>query len=310
MYRKLALTILTSIFLTAPSAVFALDMPTTGTQLAEMNGINAQSYVVADVKTGNILIGKNQDMPWTPASLTKLVTAMVVLDSKVKLSKVVTMTTQDQISGECTSGGACIKSKAGVKFTVDALFHAALLPSANNAANALARSTGLSSAAFAQKMNNKAASLGATSTHFYEPTGLEPANKTTAADYAKIIAVAYSSSYLRSVAGLQKYYLRSYNNSRYNQTIKNTDKLLADQDITMIGAKTGYLNESKYNFAALLKSKEGQRLSVVVLGEEHLYSAFAETKTLAGLAKDAQAIALWTPQFVLGTSTSALLLHN
>jgi len=310
MSKKYITTILIFFFLSAPGAVFALEMPQSGNQLAEMSGVNAQAYVVRDAATGEVLISSNPDLAWTPASLTKLITALVVLDSQVKLTKVITMTADDQTAGDCTSGGACIKSKAGVQFTVDALFHAALLPSANNAANALARSTGLSTSDFAQKMNEKAVTLGATNTHFNEPTGLDPANKTTAGDYAKIIAAAYSNSYLRGIAALQNYYLRSSNNSKYNQTIKNTDKLLADQDITMIGAKTGYLNESKYNFAALLKNADGQQLSVVVLGEQHLYSAFAETKLLAGLAEEAKALAMWNQPSVLGTTTQLSLTNN
>ena len=125
-------------------------------------------------------------------------------------------------------------------------------------------------------MNEKAASLGATNSHFNEPTGLDPTNIITAGDYSKIIAAAFSNSYLRNIAGLTSYALHSTNNSGYNQTIKNTDKLLANSDIQILGAKTGYLNESKYNFSALVKNPDGQELAIVVLGENHLYTAFDE----------------------------------
>ena len=112
---------------------------------------------------------------------------------------------------------------------------------------------------------------------FYEPTGLDPQNTITAADYAKIISAAFQSPYLQQIAQLSNYTLHSTNNSRYNQTIKNTDKLLADSGVQILGAKTGYLNESKYNFSALVQIG-GQTLAVVVLGEDHLYTAFDETK--------------------------------
>ena len=178
------------------------------------------------------------------------------------------------------------------------------MPSANNAANALARSTGLSTADFAARMNQKAASLGAINVHFNEPTGMDPNNKITAADYVKILTAGFSNSYLKQVAAMQTYTLRSTNNSRYNQTIKNTDKLLTDADIQVIGAKTGYLDEAQYNFASLLTYHGGDELAVVVLGEQHLYSAFAETKTLALLGEMTRDLALQNsaPQ-VLGTST-------
>lgn len=305
------------VLLAAPGAVFALDMPQVqglqmpqnGDDLASMFGINAQAYVVTDAATGQMLIDKNSDQSWTPASLTKLVTALVVLDAKPKLSKTVVMTQADQIAGGCSQGGACIKARSGVKFTVDGLFHAMLMPSANNAANALARSTGLSKAAFAAKMNQEAANLGAVNSHFNEPTGMDPTNSITAADYAKIVTAAFSNPYLQAIAQLDSYPLRSTNNSRYNQTIQNTDKLLGDTDIQILGAKTGYLDESKYNFAAVIKTSFGQQYAVVVLGEQHLSSAFDETKELADLASQAQVLAMlqsFQPR-ILGTTTQQTL---
>ena len=301
--------------LTAPSAVFALgimpglQMPQSANDLAQMSGLNAVSYIVADAQTGQILIDKNSLAQWPPASLTKIVTALVVLDTKPDLKKSVAMTAQDQVAGGCSRGGACIKTKIGVKFSVDGLFHAMLMPSANNAANALARSTGLSAAAFADRMNKKAAELGAVNSHFNEPTGMDPTNLITANDYAKIISAAFNNQYLTGIAGQSSYALRSTNNSRYNQTIKNTDKLLADSGIQILGAKTGYLNESKYNFAALVQTSNGQKLSIVVLGEEHLFTAFDETKALADLSQQAKILAL-TNNFtglVLGTSTASVI---
>ncbi len=320
MFKIKIVTILITALLVFPSSVFALSMPnlattatpsagltmpSSGNDLAAMYGIDAQAYVVKDMTTGQILINKNANLSWTPASLTKLITALVVLDTKPKLTQVVTMSTADQIAGFCSQGGACIKSKAGVKFTLDGLFHAALMPSANNAANALARSTGLTQAQFVARMNAKAASLGAINTHFNEPTGMDPTNQITAADYVNIVSAAFSNPYLQSIAGLTNFSLRSINNSGYNQTIKNTDKLLTDDDVQLIGAKTGYLDESRYNFAALLKYRGGDNLAVVVLGEPHLYQAFAETKTLASLAETAKYLAIINPLGqVLGASKS------
>jgi D-alanyl-D-alanine carboxypeptidase (penicillin-binding protein 5/6) len=308
MLKKQFITILVGLSFLAPTAASALEMPTSGNDLANTMSINAQAYIVVNPQTGQVLMDKNSNTPWVPASLTKLVTALVVLDTKPKLAKIVTMTDQDQVVGWCKSGGACIKSVPGVKFTVDGLFHAALIPSANNAASALARSTGLSTAEFVNRMNKKVTSLGATQTHFNEPTGMDPSNTITAADYVHVVQAAFTNSYLRTVAGMSTYSLKSTNNSKYNQTIKNTDKLLTDGDVQVLGAKTGYLDESLYNFATLLKYQGGKEMVVVVLGERHLYSAFAETKVLASLARDAEALAILNLQNpsswgVLGTST-------
>jgi D-alanyl-D-alanine carboxypeptidase len=169
----------------------------------------------------------------------------------------------------------------------------------------LARSTGLTAAQFSKRMNQKAAALGAGHSHFNEPTGLDPSNIITAADYAKIVTAAFSNPYLRGIAQLSDYALRSSNNSRYNQTIKSTDKLLGDAQTVMLGAKTGYLNEAGYNFASLIKFNGSQELAVVVLGEDHLYSAFSETKQLLALSQMARALALLNlPPAVLGTDTA------
>ncbi len=304
---KTKIKLLTSFIIVAtilPRTVSALFMPTSGSELADMLGITAPAFVVADANSGEILISKNANSPRIPASLTKLVTMLVVLDTKPKLAKTVTMAQSDQTAGYCKAGGVCIKSKAGVKFTVDGLFHAALMLSANNAASALARSTGLSKSQFVALMNKKAKSLGATNTNFTEPTGMDTSNITTAADYAKITAAAFSFPYLSGIANETDYTLNSTNNSKYTQYIKNGDKLLGDAEVQVLGGKTGYLNESKYNFASLLKSPFNQQLAIVVLGEEHMYTAFDETKQLARLSGAANFLSLFSAPEVAGTSTS------
>jgi D-alanyl-D-alanine carboxypeptidase len=281
----------------------ALSMPTSGNDLLNLSGgANAEAYIVVNTKTGDVLMDKNADELWPPASLTKLVTALVVLDTKPSLTKKITMTAADQVMGFCANGGGCIKSASGVQFSMNDLFYAALLPSANNAAAALARSTGMTTKQFAAKMGAKAAALGAIGATFNEPTGMDPNNQITAAGYAKILAAAYANSYLKKVAQTQTYTVTSLNNKKYTQTVKNSDKLLSTSAITMIGAKTGYLDESKYNFASLLKYDNGPTLAVVVLGEPHLYMAFSDTELLAGLAGTAISITQPTASTVRASS--------
>jgi D-alanyl-D-alanine carboxypeptidase len=255
--------------------------------------VTAKAYMLIDADTKLVVAASNPDLAWTAASLTKLITALVVLDTHTALSKSVTMAKADQTMGECTSGGVCIKSAAGVKFTLDGLFNAVIIKSANNAANALARSTGLSTAQFAKKMNAKAKALGAAHSVFYEPTGMNPNNKITAADYAKIVAAAFDNSYLSTIAQKSDYALASLNNSKYNQTIKNSDSLLTSSVVNLVGSKTGYLPQSRYNLATVLKYNDKQYI-VVVLGEPHMYMAYADTEFLATLVGKPKDIALQT----------------
>lgn len=306
--RAVLLLVLTA-FLLPFSQVSALNMPTNGNDFIALTQtqLNARAYIVEDMTTGQVIADNNSSMPWVPASLTKLVTAMVVMDSKPKLTKSVKITVLDESRGACTSGGDCINAKPGVAFTIDGLFHAALLPSANNAASALAASTGMSAAQFTAKMNAKVKSLGATGSVFNEPTGMDPSNTITASDYAKIIAAAYSNSYLRQVAETQTYVLKSTNNKKYNQTLKNTDKLLSSPGVQMIAAKTGYLDESQYNFASLVKLSNGDKAAIVVLGEPHLYMAFSDTTSLSLIAEQMQSVA---SSGSLTASTSSVLLSN
>lgn len=302
-----AVLAITSSFFGLTQKASALSMPANGNDLLDVSGgANAEAYIVVNTATGNVLMDKNANELWPPASLTKLVTALVVLDTKPNLSKKITMNASDQAMGFCSDGGDCIRSASGVQFTMNDLFYAALLPSANNAAAALARSTGMTTKQFAAKMDAKAVALGATRASFNEPTGMDPTNTITAAGYAKILAAAYSNSYLKKVAQTQTYTMKSLNNAKYTQTVKNSDKLLADNDITMIGAKTGYLDESMYNFASLLQYDNGPTLAVVVLGEPHLYLAFSDTERLAGLAGTAISLAQTSSPVPATVSASAV----
>ena len=255
--------------------------------------VTAKAYVLIDADTKLVVAAENPDLTWTAASLTKLITTLVVLDTNPKLSKSVTMAKADQTMSQCSSGGVCIKSASGVKFTLDGLFNAVIIKSANNAASALARSTGLSSSQFAKKMNAKAKALGAVHSRFYEPTGMNPENIITAADYGKIVAAAFDNPYLSTIAQKSDYALVSPNNSKYNQMIKNSNTLLTSSEVDLVGSKTGYLPQSRYNLATVLKYKD-KRYIVVVLGEPHMYLAYADTEFLATLVDGPKDISLLT----------------
>ncbi len=297
--NKVKTYLIISILFILPNIGRALDMPTSAESVADSLGITARSYIVVNKTTGDVLMSKNPNLLWTPASLTKLVTLLVVLDYKPKMTKAISMVKADEV------GGARINTKAGIKYTVKDLFYSALLPSANNATRALARSTGLSEAQFVEKMNQKAKDLGANNTHFLEPTGMSEFNVTTASDYVKIAKVAFENPVIRQITGTSKYSFKALNSTKYSNSLKNTNKLLSDADITMVSGKTGYLVESKYNFATEVKDRFGNESIVVLLGSDNPVTQFAETKQLALLAGFAKTfIAVFPPQTtVAGTST-------
>lgn len=288
-----------------PAAALALQMPSSASELANMMDISSRAYVVADANDGRIILAKDADIPWVAASLTKLITALVFLDTQPNMSKVVKITAQDQQGGACSSGGACIATKPGVSYPLKDLFNASIVASANNATMALARSTGLSAEQFVNKMNEKARQLGAIHSNFVEPTGMSASNIITASDYAKIVKVALDNPVIAKAAAQTTYNFTAVNNRKFNHKLKSTNKLLGDLDAGIIGGKTGYLAESQYNFASRARNQLGGTFLVVVLGSKSNFSQFKETKELAALGSLASTFSNFYNNAVLGTSTEA-----
>jgi D-alanyl-D-alanine endopeptidase (penicillin-binding protein 7) len=255
--------------------------------------ISAKAYIVTDTSNNSIIVAENQNVSRAPASLTKLVTLMVVMDTKPNFEKETAITKADQIAGECGKGGGCLKTKVGTKYLLKDLFYAAMLPSANNAANALSRSTGLNPSKFVARMNAKVKALGAKSSKFYEPTGMSEKNVVTAADYSKIVTAAFKYPFLKEVAQTASYDIVALNDPAYNLTVKNNNNLLGSEEVNIIGAKNGYIGSvSGYNYGALIKTKTGKEFSVVLLGEPHMYTAYDDTKFLVKLVESLQEVAL------------------
>jgi D-alanyl-D-alanine carboxypeptidase len=300
--RKFLIIFILFVFLASPTFVRALNIGELLQGNKDSNAFTAESYVVIDDQTGQIVMSKNSTSPWVPASITKLITALVVLDTKPNLNKSVAINSFDQSAGGCNEGGACLYTKLGVSYKVKDLFYASLVASANNATHALSRSTGLTEEQFVKRMNNKAKELGAVNTTFYEPTGMDPKNTTTAEDYAKITFNAFSNQFIHEIAVTSQYKFSSTNNKRYIHTIKNTNKLLGDSDVQVIGGKTGYLDESRYNFVSVLKDRFENEFTIVVMGSKNGAAEFSETKQLLSLAGLSKSFNLGLPG-VLGAST-------
>lgn len=291
-------------------AVSALQMPSSAVDLLQMASFSSQAFAVADGQDGRIILSKNADLPWVPASLTKLVTAMVFLDTKPNMNKTLYIKASDQTGGGCSSGGACLSTKPGVAYRLGDLFNASLVASANNATMAVARSTGMTQEEFVKKMNEKARELGASGTVFTEPAGMSPLNVTTASDYVKIAKTALNNPVIAASVAQTSYSFKSVNSRKYVHSLKTTNKLLGDAGLDILGGKTGYLEESKYNFVSRVNGPMGSQLIVVILGSKSSAAEFQETKELVSLGSLALAFfppANLTAGSVLGTSTAVTL---
>jgi D-alanyl-D-alanine carboxypeptidase len=245
--------------------------------------IKAKAAVVVDWRSGASLFEKNADEPLPIASITKLMTALVALGDKPDLGRTV------DILGSDERPGGIPYLVPGEQVTVGDLLHLSLIPSANGAAVALARSTGRSAEEFVTKMNETAAGLGMTGTTFVDPTGLESGNTATARDVATLVRHALSIEKIREIASMRQYEFTALTGRHHS--IRSTDELLGSflskPPYAFLGGKTGYLEEAGYCFGAAASNEGGDRVVAVVLGAETKEDRFREVKSLLYWAFDA-----------------------
>lgn len=243
--------------------------------------VTARGYTVIDQRTGLILAQKNAGITRPIASLTKLMTADVVLGRKTALNKMVTMRAGDAV------GGSTLGLKVGNKLSVSDLFYAAFLPSANDATNMLAGATGLSRPKFVENMNERARSLGLVRTVFTDPTGIDEGNISTPREFAVLAQTIFRRPEVRRYATTVERTIRVLPR-KIAKKVKNSNFILSRpeyEDLYVTAGKTGYLGpEIGWNIAVALH--DGQRavhpeLLVVVFGTETLKQGSTEAADLA-----------------------------
>jgi D-alanyl-D-alanine carboxypeptidase (penicillin-binding protein 5/6) len=247
--------------------LFAICLPNS---FAE--GINSQAAVVIDASTGEILYAKNSDYQLFPASTTKLMTAIIVIE-KANLSEIVTISQKAAQAHPFKAG-----FKKGDKVSIESLLFAALLKSANDAAVALAEAVAGSEESFVCFMNEKAALIGAANTRFINATGLPGIGQyITALDLSKIMKYAMSYSKLKEILATPSAEVSTEKGKAI--FLKNTDKLLwSDEQI--IGGKTGYTNSAKHCFV-FAAERDGKIIIVSLLGSPTRKNLWKEAKKLA-----------------------------
>lgn len=223
------------------------------------------SSATLNATNGKYVSGKNADTVLPLASLTKLMTALVLLDLKVNLNKKIVINDR-QINyvtpyidaGDVTSG---INIKTGDKVLLNDMWNAMLIASSNEAAIILVDNSGLSRAQFVRRMNSKAKALGLKKTKFTDPSGIDPKNVGTAKEMAIIAQRAYAYSSVRTVSSKPSYKFQELVSGRSVNVISRNTSLLA---MKPLGMKVGYLKEAKINVAVRLKKKSKDRVVVVL----------------------------------------------
>ena len=234
---------------------------------------NLKAAILVNYDNGEVIYARNADVPRPIASISKLVTAMVALDHGVDLAKTETITKEDAHRSSRS------RLRVGDQLSVKDLLYAALMNSDNRAARALARATSGSQEDFVRDMNYKVRELGLEHTAFYEPTGLDERNVSTAHEVAKLLHYAYDYPLIAKITSTKRYRCQVLNRKSRTVPMANTN-LLVHSPYRVLGGKTGYIRESDYCLTTLVQNKAGERLTCVVLGVPGDRLRFREARRL------------------------------
>lgn len=239
--------------------------------------LTAASALVVDDETDTVLFAKNLEAVRSLASITKLMSALVILDFPLDWTTTTIVT-------EADLDNSSHHINAGEKYTLEDLWNVALVGSSNSAINVLVRATGFTAEEFVGRMNHKAAQLGLTSARFADPTGLDNRNMSKIEDTARLLKTALEQDKIFKTLQIQEYYAQPL--GKKLRRIWSTDWLLThwipnNFKSVQIAGKTGYIVDSDYNFAVRLTDDTGHSVRVVVLGASSNETRFTEARDLA-----------------------------
>jgi D-alanyl-D-alanine endopeptidase (penicillin-binding protein 7) len=241
--------------------------------------VTAQKYLAIDLASGKMLLGKDINAVQPLASITKLMTALVIIDDNPKWQKKVEMTESDETVGAIPH----INRGEQVKFYD--LWKSALISSDNNAIMAMIRSLGYSREEFVEKMNAKARELGMHNTSFTDPTGLSEKNVSTALDISRLVHAALEKNEIKESVLQNKYSFNILNSDKV-RNISTTDILIKsflndnEYGYELLGGKTGFINEAGYCLAVEISNKN-REVAIVVLNSSSLENRFQDVKVIA-----------------------------
>lgn len=238
----------------------------------EVPDVRAEAAIIYNPTTGEVLWESHAQDQRSMASITKVMTALVFLESGAAMDTPVTVQRSD------VSRASTTYLRAGFKLTADDLLNLLLVGSDNAAARALARISPYGAEGFITKMNEKAAELGLVNTRYADPSGLLAENVSSAYDLARLIAHASADERVGGIMRKQTYTTQA---GRQTITARSTNQIVRTGDIDVVGGKTGFISRSGYCLATLLRLPQtGQQVAVVVLGAKSNASRFWETRHL------------------------------
>lgn len=226
-------------------------------QVAHTLSLRSAAAIIQDEETGEILYGKNASAVAPIASITKLMTAMVVLDAGLDLNEILTISAEDMDSLRGTHS----RLKPGASLSRDELLRVALMASENRAAAALGRTTypgGIE--AFTRAMNLKAQMLGMNDSRFEDATGLSSANVSSADDLVKLVRAAHQYDLIRSYTTMTGHEVHVAGRPL---AYHNTNRLVANGSWNIGLSKTGFTNDA--GRCLVLQARLAERQVIIVL---------------------------------------------
>jgi D-alanyl-D-alanine endopeptidase (penicillin-binding protein 7) len=234
--------------------------------------LKSSSVLVIDQSDSSVLYSRNSDVPMPIASITKLMTALVVLDAKQPLDEPIQITDADRDLPKSSVSRLTV----GTTLTRGDLMHLALMASENRAAHALGSNYPGGLPAMVAAMNAKAAELGMTNSHFVDPTGLSSQNVASPEDLSKLVIAASHNSTIREFSTDRRYAVKV---RRHMVEYRNTDNLVANPTWNIVVQKTGYIAEAG-KCLVLAAVIEGRSIVIVLLDSLGKYTRVADAKRI------------------------------
>lgn len=238
----------------------------------EVPDVRAEAAIIYNPETGEVLWENHSKDQRSMASITKVMTALVFLETGTPLTTIITVQPSDVRAASTTY------LRRGYKLPAEDVLNLLLVGSDNAAARALARSSNIGYDAFIMRMNEKAKELGLDNTSYVEPSGLSADNVSSAYDLARLIAYAAADERIGSIMRKPTYTTQA---GRITIAAHSTNQIVRSGDIDVVGGKTGFISRSGYCLATLLRlPQSGQQVAFVVLGAKSNASRFWETRHL------------------------------
>ncbi|MBP7778109.1 MAG: D-alanyl-D-alanine carboxypeptidase [Acidobacteria bacterium] len=238
----------------------------------EVPAPRAAAAIIYDPETNEVLFEEHALEPRSIASITKVMTAVVFLESLIDPAEVVKVERADVARASTTY------LRAGYSVSVDELLHLLLIGSDNAAARVLARVSPYGSDGFIVRMNEKARELGLEQTHYEDPSGLFAGNVSTAYEMARLISYAVADERIGSVMRKAGF---DFTPIKRNVHVNSTNRFVRSGELDVVGGKTGFISSSGYCLATLVRlPQSGRQVAMVVLGARSNAARFAETRHL------------------------------